>query len=433
MLSYQIKRERIQNLTNIQMKEQTSDSLATYLMLSADTPWPLSSQRYNALRCKCYNVTCTNSQIKRQTNIERKTLPKILLSNIFCQHRFKISGLLSNMSEVLKFYLEWLSVKKRDWTRELPASIGLGTWPSAEPVSCLSYFLDAQDSVIWVAHASEAIPRPALKVSNHVALCFLMGSQLSFKVTKVQLVHIKLNSIGLTKVRNKIVWLRGWWGQSIGNCLRGGCCQKPQWVVGIDGGAIEDADCRTFLAQTIPPWLLCLGPRISTRCYQLPSKTHPTFDISIKLRKLLQVIQEKKNLSLGCSERHIKIETWHRNDVRIWGNQSKNTLVQSFLINLLQNPNDGKISTYLELLGHSIAGCQLSWLGNCSSLQKVQSMPCCHALVQGHADAEERRIVEGEQGISGTLDSLDTWNACLSWLHWGMQREMCQRFRPIPH
>ena len=156
------------------------------------------------------------------------------------------------MSEVLKFYLEWLSVKKRDWTRELPASIGLGTWPSAEPVSCLSYFLDAQDSMIWVAHASEAIPRPALKVSNHVALCFLMGSQLSFKVTKVQLVHIKLNSIGLTKVRNNIMWLRGWWGQSIGNCLRGGCCQKPQWVVGIDGGAIEDADCRTFLAQTIP-------------------------------------------------------------------------------------------------------------------------------------------------------------------------------------
>ena len=278
MLSYQIKRERIQNLTNIQMKEQTSDTLATYLMLSADTPWPLSPQRYSALWCECYNVTCTNSQIKRQTNIERKTLPKILLSNIFCQHHFKISGLLSNMSEVLKLYLEWLSVRKREWTRELPASIGLGTWPSAEPVSCLSYFLDAQDSMIWVEHASEAIPRPALKVSNHVALCFLMGSQLSFKVTKVQLVHIKLNSIGLTKVRNKIVWLRGWRGQSIGNCLRGGgCCQKPQWVVGIDGGAIEDADCRTFLAQTIPPWLLCLGPGYPHAVTSFPPKpTRPS-------------------------------------------------------------------------------------------------------------------------------------------------------------
>ena len=30
-------------------------------------------------------------------------------------------------------------------------------------------------------------------------------------------------------------------------------------------------------------------------------------------------------------------------------------------------------------------------------------------------------IVEGEHGISGMLDSLDTWNACLSWLHWGME------------
>ena len=43
------------------------------------------------------------------------------------------------------------------------------------------------------------------------------------------------------------------------------------------------------------------------------------------------------------------------------------------LINLLENPNNWEISKYLELLVLSIAGCQLSRLGNCSW---VQSMPC---------------------------------------------------------
>ena len=57
--------------------------------------------------------------------------------------------------------------------------------------------------------------------------------------------------------------------QSIGN---GGCWVKPQWVVGIDFGAVEDLDCRAFLASA------CRGScnrRISIRCYQLPPISLP--------------------------------------------------------------------------------------------------------------------------------------------------------------
>ena len=73
------------------------------------------------------------------------------------------------------------------------------------------------------------------------------------------------------------IWRLGrwelWGGQSIGNCLWGGCWQKPQWVVGIEGGAIEDADCPTFLAPAVP-WLLYVAPCLPDIHRLLPASPH---------------------------------------------------------------------------------------------------------------------------------------------------------------
>ena len=137
----------------------------------------------------------------------------------------------------------------------------------------------------------------------------MIQSQLGFTFTKVQIAGstVVTSSDWLPLVR--IRWLGRWglWGwQSIGNCLFGGCCQKPQWVVGIDGGGIEDADCRTFLAPAMP-WLLYVGPCPPDIHRLLPASPHtpPGLRHPHKAQQAAPSVQNI--LSSGCAKQQIPV------------------------------------------------------------------------------------------------------------------------------
>ena len=162
------------------------------------------------------------------------------------------------------------------------------------------------------------------------------------------------------------------------------------------------------------------APRISTPCYQLPPIPHPAFDIPIKLSNLLAPSHSVKHtrekiLSSGCSKQQTTAEEVHA--------IQKLSLFSSicFGIQIM-----ARLAHAWSCLG--IALLDVNCQGNCSSLQKVQSMPCCHALVQGHADAEERHCRGGARHLrhAGFLGHVE----CLPVLaSLGDAREMCRRFK----